>query len=253
VNQKEKKKDHFHGKAAMQHIVEVQADGRWIDSEIHGAETPGMLFAGCDAARQGALFLLLVLCALNYFEFSLDQRILLLLAVGVGLVIWATGRAAWLAWSRLERLHRVMDEEQNEIETNREQERIELEALYAAKGFEGKLLKEVVDVLMADGDRLLRVMLEEEMGFRLQQNEHPLMQGIGAALGSLLAICVVAVASLFSSLVIAPLISLLFIGIASFITAKSQKNNVIAAMSWNVGMALVSYLATFFCMKSFVG
>jgi hypothetical protein len=230
VNQTEKKADHFHGKEAMQHIVEVQAEGKWVDSEIHGAETPGMLFAGCDAARQVALFLLLVLCVLNYFEFSPDQRIMMLIATGVGLTVWKAGRASWLAWSRLERLHRVMDEERTEIETNREQER-----------------------LMADGDRLLRVMLEEEMGFRLQQNEHPLMQGVGAAFGSVLAVFVASLSLLFTSQLFAPLSGAIFIAIASFVTAKSQKNNVISAMSWNVAIACVSYLTTFFCMKSIVG
>ncbi len=90
------------------------------------------------------------------------------------------GRSAWLGWSRLERLHRILAQEKWEIEHNREQEREELGVLYAAKGFEGKLLEDVLDVLMADGDRLLKVMVEEELGLTLESQVHPLKQGLGA-------------------------------------------------------------------------
>ena len=34
---------------------------------------------------------------------------------------------------------------------------------------------------MADGDRLLRVMLEEELGFSLEVYDHPLKQALGFA------------------------------------------------------------------------
>jgi hypothetical protein len=253
VSQKEAKADHFRGKEAMQHIVEVQAEGKWMDTELHGAETPGSIFAACDAARQTAILLLLLFCTMSFFEFSTDQRLFVLLAASGGFIVWNAGRASWLAWSRLERLHRVMDEERHEIETNREQERIELRALYKAKGFDGKLLEEVIDVLMADGDRLLRVMLEEEMGFRLEQNEHPLMQAVGAAAGSLVAGGIITASALFSSSLAMPFAACAVLAITSYVTARTQKNKSIAAMSWNVGIGVVAYLTTLFLMKGIVG
>ncbi len=72
----------------------------------------------------------------------------------------------------MERLHRVIEEERWEIEHHRPQEREELAEMYR-KGSEGKLLEEVLDVLMADDNRLLQVMLEEELGLTLEAYEHP--------------------------------------------------------------------------------
>ena len=179
--------DHFKGKDALEHMVEIQATGKFASSEIHGAETPGYIFAATDACREMTVAIMLISLIISHFEFVPDQVFAVLISFAAGFIFWKMGRAAWLSWSRLERLHRVMDEERYEIEHNRSQEKEELKALYQAKGFSGKLLDEVVDVLMADGDRALRVMLEEEMGFRLEENEHPLIQGLGAAAGALFA------------------------------------------------------------------
>lgn len=251
----EKKEEyaHFQGKEAMQHIVEVQAEGVIASSEIHGAETPGFHFAGCDAARETAVAFALLASLLSSYELSPEQQFLLLLTFSFGWIFWKLGRAAWLSWSRLERLHRVMDEERREIETNREQERVELKALYAAKGFQGKLLDEVTDVLMADQDRLLRVMLEEELGFRLQQNEHPLVQGLGAAAGAVVTTLIVCTA--FIALQEMGLLTacLLVIACASFYSAHLERNNPIAAIVWNLGIAIFAYCVTYFSMQFILG
>lgn len=241
--------DHFKGKDPLQHMVEVQAEGKLTSAEVHGAETPGFLFAATDAARETGVSLLLICLILSYFEFEPDQVFVVLFSFAASFIFWKIGRAAWLSWSRLERLHRVMDEERREIEQNRSQEREELKALYHAKGFQGKLLDEVVDVLMADGDRALRVMLEEEMGFRLEENEHPLIQGFGAGAGALIAAISVLLAHMTTSnaLVIGT-VALIF-GISCYITAKRERNKVIPAVVWNLGIALFAYLIAFFCMQ----
>ncbi|MCE5292980.1 MAG: VIT1/CCC1 transporter family protein [Chlamydiales bacterium] len=245
--------DHFKGRGALEHMVEVQAEGKIISSEIHGAETPGYLFAACDAAREIAVFLVVLVLILSFFEFAHDQVFIILFAFSAASIFWKIGRAAWLSWSRLERLHRVMNEERYEIEHNRTQEKQELKALYQAKGFQGKLLDEVVDVLMADGDRALRVMLEEEMGFRLDQNEHPLIQGLGAGLGALIA-AIFALLVLLSqnfSLFIAQ--GILVVTFSCFVTARREHNRVIPAVIWNVGIGLFASLVAFYTMHYISG
>ncbi len=238
--------DHFKGKDPLQHMVEVQTAGKLTSFEIHGAETPGYLFAATDALRETTLVMLVISMILNHFEFVPGQMVVILLSLGLGLIFWKTGRASWLSWSRLERLHRVMDEERREIEENRDQEKEELKALYYAKGFRGKLLDEVVDVLMADGDRALRVMLEEEMGFRLEQNEHPIIQGLGAGVGALIATgCMIVGEVTETSL----LFALLLFAISCYFTAKREHNKVIPAMVWNISIALFAYLVAYFMMK----
>jgi vacuolar iron transporter family protein len=164
---------HFKGKEAITHVAEAQAQGIISSSEIHGTELPGHISAATDAAREVAFILAVSWLILSKLGLSYGHLLGILSVLSGGLVIWKTGRGAWLAWFRLERLHRIVAQEKWEIEHHRQQEREELKALYAAKGFEGKLLEEVLDVLMADGDRLLRVMIEEELGLSLESHEHP--------------------------------------------------------------------------------
>ena len=77
-------------------------------------------------------------------------------------------------WFALQGHHKKMIDEKNEIDTNRAQEREELEALYRLKGFEDPLLTDVIDTLMSDSNQLLKVMLEEELGLTLNRLNHPL-------------------------------------------------------------------------------
>lgn len=243
---------HFRGKDALKHIVEVQADGL-IASEIHGAETPGSLLAGFDSARETAFILVLQVFLFSGFigAFSLTNSEILLLMIGLsaGLFLWKIGRSSWLAWARLERLHRVAFEEQREIQANRPQEREELRALYRAKGFQGKLLEDVVDVLMADSDRLLRVMLQEEMGFRLEENEHPLIQGLGAGLGVLSA-AVFAIGSyyFFGVFGLCLGVAVLF-ALASSLSAYMEKNRATPAVIWNIAIAVFALTSSLYIMK----
>ena len=171
--------DHFNGKGALKHMVEHQSDGVISMAESHGTEMPGHVSSFADAAREVAFLLLVAGTICHRFQMPPLQTLQLLSLLSCGLIIWKTGRSAWLGWSRLERLHRLVEQERWEIQNHRPQEREELYALYRPKGFEGQLLEEVVDVLMADDERLLRVMLEEEMGLKLRCHEHPLKQGLG--------------------------------------------------------------------------
>jgi vacuolar iron transporter family protein len=240
---------HFKGKDALKHIVEVQANGVLASSEIHGAETPGSVTACFDASKEAAVVLFATSLLLYTCGLPKEQIIHLFIGFSLSLLFWKFGRAAFLAWSRLERLHRVAAEEQGEIQDNREQERQELKALYQAKGFHGKLLDDVVDVLMADSDRLLRVMLEEELGFRLEENEHPLIQGLGASLGVLFA-------SIFTigGFYVADCIGLLLGALLAFIvsaaySAYRERNRIVPAIVWNIGIAILAIAATYYFLQ----
>ena len=165
---------HFKGKDAIIHVAEAQAQGILAAAEIHGTEMSGYLAAGTDAARETALALLLIWVALVQLAIPSHQMLYILAIFSAGWLIWKVGRSAWLGWSHLERMHRIVEQEKWEIEHHRQQERDELRVLYATKGFEGKLLEDVLDVLMADNDRLLRVMVEEELGLSLKNMSIPL-------------------------------------------------------------------------------
>lgn len=185
---------HFKGKNALEHVAEAQAKGVISSAEIHGTEIPGHLSAGADAARETAVILLILWLILAESAVSFPKIFGILTVFSLGWILWKSGRSAWLGWSRLERMHRIVEQERWEIQHHRQQEREELGELYRAKGFEGKLLEDVLDVLMADEERLLRVMVEEELCLSLGTQEHPLKQAIGGALGTVAAsvICLIA-------------------------------------------------------------
>lgn len=231
---------HFKGKDAIDHVIEAQAQGIISAAEVHGIEPPGHLPAAFDAARETAILLPLIWISFIDLHLSSCHMITLLTIIICGWLLWKAGRSAWLGWFRLERLHRILEQERFEIEHHRQQERDELRVLYAAKGFEGKLLEDVLDVLMADNDRLLKVMVEEELGLSLESYEHPLKQGLGAALGVLISsvICLVML-FLWPSLGIL-LGSTIVIAIASGISANLVQNKVIPAVVWNLGLAALS-------------
>lgn len=245
-------KDHFHGKSALRHIAEVQAGGISTSLEIHGAESPGPLFAFLDAARETAILIAAALFISDHFSFVFAQKLSICLSFVVGWAFWKGARSAFLAWSRLRRMHRIAIEEKEEIELNRPQEREELIALYGEKGFSGPLLDKVVDVLMADSDRLLRVMLQEEMGFRIQENPHPLIQGVMALAGVLFSLVVFIPFAFGFSVDVVLVFATLFIGVMGGIFARIEKNPVIPALVWNSMIAAVTLVLIHSCIGIFV-
>lgn len=240
---------HFKGKEAVDHVVEHQVEGILSNTEIHGTEAPGHISAGADAARDTSIALILIWLLLHSISLPHDQKFLLLGIFSFGWLIWKMGRSAWLGWARLERLHRVVVEERWEIEHHRKQEREELRALYSAKGFSGKLLEDVIDVLMADGDRLLKVMLEEELGLSLESQEHPLKQSIGAGLGAFIVIIISGILLwLWPSYGIL-VANLTLISIAGALSAYYEKNRMIPAMIWNLGLGILSCGSAYFLFE----
>ncbi len=240
------KEEHFEGKNAYEHILQKKSE---IASEIHGEELPGHYGAFLDAMRDVSI-LLIVFCTVAFAcGISLKQTMFILVLLTLAWAVWKTIRSSWFSWSLLERLHRVLQEERYEIEHHREQEKEELTALYASKGFQGELLEEVIHVLMADDERLLKVMMEEEMGLNLEHYEHPLKIGMGAALGSL-----TAGALLILGQWLWPYFGLIALAIiikssAGIIMAKLQKNDKLSALIWNFGAAIVMVGVSYFLTK----
>lgn len=225
---------HFKGKEAAEHVIEARLKGKIAASEIHGAELPGHVSAAADAAKETAI---IVLILWTLFPGNIHILMLLFLA---GFAVWKVGRSALLAWSRLERMHRLIEEERYEIEHHRSQEKEELKALYAAKGFSGKLLDEVIEVLMADDNRLLQVMLEEELGLNLETHEHPLKQAFGALVGVVISGLVMSFGIFLLPFWGIAVCAAVVIAFSASVTAKLEKNQILPSAIWNLAVAALA-------------
>jgi len=239
---------HFSGKKPLDHVVEKQTAGLLKSAEIHGVEMPGHLAAGTDAMKESAFLLVFLATVLDRLAYTPNEIGGILTIFSIGWMLWKTGRAALLGWHHLERMHRVMEEERWEIEHHRKQERQELLELYSVKGFQGKLLDDVVDVLMSDSDRLLRVMLEEELGLTLETTEHPLLQSAGAFFGVLIAAVTVILSVLFFPIYGIIITGAIVVATASVIAARNERNRTIPATIWNLGMAGAAFGIGYFLL-----
>ncbi len=225
--------DHFEGKSVVEHLKEARMKGNVASAEIHGIEMPGHLAALADSAKEMTAALLILFVLLSYFA-TPSQAFPYLLLFSLGWILWKTFRSALLGWARMERLHRVIEEERWEIEHHRAQEKQELSEMYRAKGFGGKLLEEVVEVLMADDNRLLNVMLEEELGLKLEAYEHPLKQASGALLGATGAAALCLFGLWASAPLGLPIFAALIVATATFISAKVEGNRPWHSIIWNL-------------------
>lgn len=243
---------HFEDREALGHVLEKRAEGMASNLEAHGTEMAGHLSTAVDASKETAIVMLLVWIFLTQLSISFHATFVAFAAFGMGWLTWKAGKSGWLGWTRLERLHRLIEQEKYEIEHHRPQEREELVALYGAKGFEGKLLNDVVDVLMADQDRLLKVMLEEEMGLTLQAYEHPVQHILGASAGCLIALIVNGI-FLFALPTYGVILAAgsVLIG-ATVLSAAYEKNRMVPAVIWNVSLGALAFGVAYFLFLTFL-
>ena len=244
--------DHFEGKSISEHLKVARTRGSIATMETHGSEMPGHLAAGADSSKNTAISLFLVWVILEQFGIPPAKIFPILVIFSCGWVIWMIGRSASLGWARLERLHRLIEQERWEIEHHRQREKEELREMYQAKGFSGKLLDEVVKVLMADDNRLLHVMLEEELGLSLEAYEHPLKQGVGAAMGTILTTLLSLLGFYAYPLFGLPLFAGGVFVISAIVSAKVEKNRLLQATIWNLSIALLSIGVAYFLSQLLV-
>lgn len=236
---------HFKGKSVPEHLKEARKKGAILKAEIHGSETPSHVIAATEAMKGIALVLLLG------WVLQLSFQTLSLLAFG--LVLFKAARSALNGWSRMERLHRVIEEERWEIEHHRHQERHELSEIYLAKGFSGKLLEEVIDCLMADDNRLLQIMLEEELGLSLEQYEHPLKQSFFALLGALASAALCLTGFLLSYQFGLPIAVFIVVISATIFSARLENSSAWYRAVWNCAVVILVSGAVIFAQQLIKG
>ncbi len=137
-----------------------------------------------------------------------------------------------------------LDRERAEIRDDFENERAEVHALYAAKGFGEPLLGQIVDTLSADDDRLLKVMMEEELGLSMHHVNHPLIVGLwnftaALAAGMTLALPV-ALLSPEAARIWMPLGGSLLLGVVSHLSARATGRSLTEFFTVGVVMAIVT-------------
>ena len=243
--------DHFDGKDASDHLKEARLKGMIASSEIHGMEMPGHIAAFADTIKDTSMALLIIWSA-SLVLFPTTVCLELMILFSAGWLLWKPARSAILGWGRLERLHRLIDEEKWEIEHNRAQEKLELTEMYRAKGFTGKLLEDVIDVLMSDDNRLLQIMLEEELGLTLEIHEHPLKQAVGAAVGVVLASTLLILSFWLFSTYALPVIAAILLFFAAIVSAKLEKNKKTAGLVWHLAVAGAVTGASYIISKLFI-
>ena len=235
---------HFEDKSVPEHLKAARIKGALASSEHHGRELSGAFSASIDSVKETAL----LLCVLSLL---MSHAWLLWIALLLGWLVGKVGRSSKLGWARLERFQRLIEEERYEIEHHRDSEREELKEIYEAKGFQGELLDEVLDVLMADDNRLLMVMLEEELGLPLESYEHPLRQACGAGLGVVVATAMAWIGSLCPPFGISIATGLVFC-VASVWAARREKNDRTKALIWNLAVGALAVATTFFVHELFI-
>lgn len=242
------KSEHFKGKSVYEHLKDAREKGAKATQETHGAEAPGHFVAATDSIKETSIILLSLWILFSLFH--IPSVLTILSIFSIGWILWKGGRSALLGWERLERLHRLIEEERYEIEHHRAQEKKELRAMYEQKGFSGDLLDQVVEVLMADDNRLLNVMLEEELGLTLETFEHPLKQAIGAITGTLIAV----IGSLTGALIggicgILPVAFFLF-SAATLLSTKQAGNVLVKSLIWNLAVGMLAVGTLYFISKT---
>lgn len=246
------KKEHTSIKKVVDELIKKRIRKKVASSEFYKKELPEHIANSVESAKETVMVSFILFIILKELNFPQKELINIFLFFYTGWFFWKICQIAMIGWTRLNRLHRVIVEEKFEIEHHRRHERTELEILYKAKGFSGKLLDDVIDVLMADDNRLLQVMMEEEMGLTLRTFEHPLKQGVYAGFSAFLSgsILLLGLATpFFYNFFIFGALIIIF---ASFISTRFERNILSFSIIWNLAIAALVSLITFYTIRLIV-
>lgn len=225
---------HIQERSVIEHLAKARQKGYLASVELHNYGFSSKLFSFIDAFRDGLiLFSLMLLTFPN-----------MLWPIVLGFTLWRGLKMTLQGFMRLERLHFLVREEKYEIDHHRDEEREELMAIYATKGFKGAILEEVVATLMADDNRLLQVMLEEELGVSFEMLDHPVVSGLIASLGMLsAAFALIGLSHLPYGIIYG---SLFLIMLAAFYEVKKQKLPSLSPLIWNLAALVFVFMCAHF-------
>ncbi len=202
----------------------------------------GALVGGCVVAAGWALRL------------SGLQVLAMLIVVVIGHAFLKGLLAARASAKQIEFYRREIRREAKEIEEDPEGERVELRALYEAKGLREPVLSEAVHQICSDPETLLKVMMEEELGIFESRFEHPALQGAVDFVSSILGAVPIGIAmalgaghqELLEIPFAAILVWLASVGAFGAIRAPYTQEPPMEAAAISVGIALASSGFTFF-------
>ena len=134
--------------------------GEFVYGGIDGSVTTFAVVAGAAGANLSSAVVLI----LGFANLLADG-----LSMSVG--------AYLAAKSQIDNFKKHQNQEYWEVENIPDAERDEIREIYAAKGFSGQLLEQVVDVITADKDRWVDVMMKEELKM-MKEERSPKMIGL---------------------------------------------------------------------------
>ena len=161
---------------AAEHLAEARHKARQIlsgETHLGAMDDWGRIIV---SARDAVILIWLTWVALHGFgDPPFAGQMLVAMAVSLALLVGiSTGRSTL---AQVQYYASEFERERDEIRDHFDHEREEVVALYQAKGLTGTLLEEVVDTLCSDDDRLLKLMMEEELGLSMHHVQHPFVVG----------------------------------------------------------------------------
>ena len=206
------------------------------------------------SARDALIFIWLAWVALHGFgDPPYSPYLLVALAFGIALIFAIS--MARSTFAQVQYYAAEMDRERNEIRDNLEHELDEVRELYAAKGFTEPLLSEIVRTLSADDDRLLKEMMEEELGLSMFHVNHPLLVGVwnfsGALAGGLGLVLPLVWISPEAAHIWMPAGGAALLGVVSFISARATQRGMLEFFTVSLIMAGVTSGVVYLLARGF--
>ena len=242
-------KSHFKGKSAPEHLKEARLKGIKACAEHPGLDIAEHMVAMFDTIRDLAFLNYLLYLILMHYPLQALSIHMTLLFFSIGFILFKMGRETHKSYAKLERLENLLKEERHEIQYNPTEERQELTEIYTAKGFSGRLLDQVIDTLMADDNRLLHIMLEEEMGLKLQSIDHPLKCCLTTLVGGSISAILLILSAFYFNIQGIIICAYIIIAISSGYVAKLHNNNKMHATVWNLAITFVASTSTLFFLR----